>query len=519
MELPKLTSVVRRVGGPAVATMTAMIASYANQVVASAAFGMQAGLDAYLATNALCNVALASVGGAFGVALSHRAATRQKAGLPVGAEITTGLVAVGVVAAALVGAAEPLGRLLAPASWAMDHGLVLRLLYINVAGMVLNVCATVASSLLVGRGKTFLGLASPVFVSAGGVIGVALFGRSLGVMAVAVGTLAGAAVRLAVTARTLPRSLLGRAQLAEAGEFWLGHAALLGAGALVMAVTVLDKVALAIFPAGTISRVSYALMLLTSAAAVMSSALGGPLARRYAQMSDSSRWTGAAGATTISIRWLLPVSVFVVVTAGPLAGLLLRWGRVTVTDVATIGQTMRLGGGVVLVTCLTTIATYVIGRGRTRLVLWATAGGIGAAGLVFFGLRRVLGPLAIPLGYSAMYVVVASAYVTRFLREERNAASMVVRQWVAAAAPSLFGALGGAGVLKLEGFLVPTQGDHALYLVESFVGAAAVGGAVLAATWMMRRPVARFVGSSTTARYESGEGPAEPAVVRSQRES
>lgn len=434
----------RHAGFAMLATMFALVASYLNQVLASAVFGMGHQLDAYVATNALSNVAVVAVGGSFAIAIATRSASTDPGSATADVAFPVGVFA--LVAVAVLSLSAPISDSLAHNAYSIDPSLVRRVLTVNTVAMVLNVGATVAGAVIVGQGRTMLGLASPVAVSAGGAVGAVVFGPTYGVTALAVGTAIGACTRLIVLLLAMRKAFPTAEEIRSSARFLARSVELMGASLVVALVMVTDKVALAPFPSGTVSRTSFGVMLLFSAGTVMSSALGTPLAKHFAAAEGADRWERAAAATRASVLFVLPVALFVLLAAEPIAGLLLGWGKVGPADIHVIAETMRLGGGVVLVACMTSVPTYIAGLGDNRLLLLSTTlGGIAAVAL-FFGARHRLGPAAVPLGYSALHVIPTAILITAFLRQEREKSWKTLRGWLRAAAPGVAGGALALGV-------------------------------------------------------------------------
>jgi len=482
------------VGAASAATLAAMVATYLNQVLASSSFGMSRELDAYIATNAICNAVLATVGGAFAVGLAGLAADET--------EPADGPFAHLVIAGTAFAAVATLLAVLSPTIASLvvrDPGpLGPILLRLNLLTMWLNVSGTVASSLLIGRGRTLLGLASPALVSLGGVAGVLLGGREFGVVSLAVGTACGATARLAVCGLPFVLSGLKKGTLGHALAQWRSRLGLMASGMAVFTLGVVDKIALRVFADGTISRVSYSLMLMIGIVSVVTSALSAPMARRLRLTGRDDAPTLVADTTTASLLYLLPLGLVAAALGGPLASLAVGWGRVTAEDVAAIGRLMPLATGIALGPAFAAVTTYTLESpsGR-RLVTFVTTISAVVAMVMFFVLQRFFDYGAIPLGYSFAYIIPPAVYVTLFLRSldvgERTAIGL---RWALAMVPAILAGLAGWAVARSidapSSLPLPPWADSSTL---------ALGGAAAGITWcvalLIVRPLLKGVDSET----------------------
>ncbi|MHB0976425.1 MAG: murein biosynthesis integral membrane protein MurJ [Candidatus Aquicultorales bacterium] len=407
---------------------SALIIAYLAQVVFISRFGAGGPLDAYLATNAVTNFFLAGVGGGFlnslvSSLLGDDQSDFKRLSSAIGLAIGAVFVFVGTTLALF---AEAILDRIAPGLMTNGGGLAVYLLRVNALALVLNGAASGLVGVLYSRGRMGIASFSPAFVSIGGISGVLLLGNSFGVSAIAWGTVGGSLVRLAVglislgsaNAIELPR---GRAEWARASGV-LGPALPLAfMGMLIFASSVLDKRFASWLPPGSITLLSYGIMLNTTVANLVVGGLS--IAGTQSLSAVDPRQAQRLFRKILWSSFLIaaPLIALFITAREPIITLLLGWGKVTAGQVGLLGNVVLWGSGILIAAPTTAIASALYSKRKNKEIAISILIGIAVFWLLATFLTPWLGIVGLALAYSALYIVSAVFLFVYFFRLEFTA--------------------------------------------------------------------------------------------------
>jgi putative peptidoglycan lipid II flippase len=419
----------------AIFTFAAKLAGAAKEVVVAQRFGTSADVDAFLLALVIPSFAISVVASSLRTALVPTYVDVREQEGPAAAQrlLSTAMVlALGLMTGttALLAWAMPTTIALFARGFPPDALRLTTLLsYWMLPGVGVAGATTIWTAVLHAHQRFTVASAAPLAIPLFAIAGLATFGRTWGIQALAAGTLVGFVVEAAVVGAAVRHEGLSvlpswrgvtPAVRRVAGQYWP-----MVAGTLVMGSNpVVDSIMAAALGSGSVAALGYGGKVNSLILSVGASSVAAAVLPHFSLLAARRDWSGLRRTTrtyaAVLIGLSVPVAIALVALSEPLARVIFQRGAFTAADTALVARiqayyfvSMPIGVAGVL------FVRLIIATKATKFLMWLSVMNAVVNVTANYAFSRVLGVAGIALSTSLVSVLsplVAFAYASRRLR-------------------------------------------------------------------------------------------------------
>jgi putative peptidoglycan lipid II flippase len=339
--------------------------------------------------------------------------------------------AMGLLAVALAAINRPLLRLLASGFDPAKLQLTRQLLLILLPVLLLTGCNVIWRALLNAHQKFALAATAPVATPIFAMLGLWLAAPRLGILALALGTLAGGALETGLLARgvrslgypVLPRWGGVSAELGSvASQFW----PLLWGALLMGCLPLIDNAMAAGLGPGSVSTLSFGTKLATVILSIGPAAIATAVLPRLATFVAQARWQslrrslGRVAGPLLALS--IPAVILLIIWSGPLVRVIFQKGVFTASAADAVAHVQRFSLLQIPVAVLSALGMRLASALQASdLVLPIAAAGACITGVSDYFLRQILGVAGIALSATVVQVAIVLMLTFLLMRRFRNA--------------------------------------------------------------------------------------------------